>query len=206
MANVINNKGNGKAFQPTVDNTVRNSNASGFGKFMWYLTFILIIPMFVHVALRNKLLKSQMRINETSGTIDIQLKQRRDTLIKLVDATKSYVKYEKGLLTDITKLRKSTFKASDDAKVNKLSGKILAVAEGYPKLQADNLAKELMEQAAYLERELAAARRLYNREVTWFNENIYVWPYNVISSSMKLNTFELFKASAEDKKDVDLKF
>ena len=208
MANLVNpSNDSDKEFNPNVDNTKRTAQASGFGKFIWYLLFIFIIPAIVHVVKRNALLRKQMRINETAAGIDVQLKKRRDTLVKLVDATKSYVKYEKTTLTELTKLRKSTFKGGkDSAKLDSLSARILAVAENYPNLKTDNLVKETMEQAAYLEREIGAARRLYNSEVTQFNASLFTWPNNVVASSMNLSTLPLFSASKSDKEDVKLEF
>lgn len=208
MANLVNpsNK-EAKEFNPNVDNTQRNATASIFGKVMWYLLFLLIIPMIIHVVKRNALLKTQMRINEASAGIDIQLKKRRDTLNKLVDATKSYVKYEKSTLTELTKLRGKTFKGGkDSAALEQVSAKILAVAENYPNLKADGMVKETMEQAAYLEREIGASRRLYNHEVTQFNAGLFMWPTNVVAAGMKLTTLPLFKASESDKEDVKLSF
>ena len=208
MANLVNpsNDGN-QSFNPNVDNTQRTAQSSGFGKFIWYFLFLLIIPMIIHVVKRNALLRKQLRINETSAGIDVQLKKRRDTLVKLVDATKSYVNYEKSTLTELTKLRKSTFAGGkDSAKLNAVSGKILAVAENYPNLKTDGLVKETMEQAAYLEREIAASRRLYNSEVTQFNSGLFTWPTNVVAASMKLSTLPLFAASDSEKKDVKLEF
>ncbi|NQZ66149.1 MAG: LemA family protein [Mycoplasmatales bacterium] len=208
MANLVDpsNKEN-KSFNPNVDNTKRNAEASIFGKTIWYLLFLLIIPIIIHVVKRNSLLKSQMKINETASGIDVQLKKRRDTLVKLVDATKSYIKYERSTLTDLTKLRKATFEGGKDSgKLEALSAKILAVAENYPNLKADSLAKETMEEAAYLEREIGAARRLYNSEVTMFNSNLFIWPTNVVASSMRLSTLPLFRANEKDKEDVKLEF
>jgi LemA protein len=106
--------------------------------------------------------------------IEVQLKKRRDTLIKLVDATKSYVKYEKSTLNELTKLRKSTFSSSEEASnLNKTAAAIMAVAENYPNLKTNELVKETMEQASYLEREIGAARRLYNSQVTSFNRDLF---------------------------------
>lgn len=208
MANLVNpNNKTTEEFNPNVDNTQRQAQAGAFGKVVWYFLFILIIPIFVHVAQRNSLLKTQMKINETASGIDVQLKKRRDTLVKLVDATKSYVKYEKSTLTELTKLRSSSFKGGkDSAKLDSISAKILAVAENYPDLKVNSLIKETMEQAAYIEREIGAARRLYNSEVGYFNTSLFIWPNSIIAASMKLSTLPLFVASESDKEDVKLEF
>ena len=208
MANLINPKDESKEkFNPNVNNIEIKAQASTLAKGAWYVSWILIIPIIIHVIKRNNLLRNQFSINETASGIDVQLQKRRDTLIKLVDATKSYVNYEKSILKDLTEMRKSTFKGGiGSGKLNSLAGQIFAVAENYPQLKTDSLAKETMEQAAYLESEIAAARRLYNSEVIRFNTQLFTWPSNVISSSMGLETISIFKASSNSKKDVKLKF
>ncbi|MDR2830277.1 MAG: LemA family protein, partial [Methanobrevibacter sp.] len=57
----------------------------------------------------------QININQAASNIDVQLKQRADTLNKLVAATKSSVKFEKNLVTDVTALRSvKGYKPGDD--------------------------------------------------------------------------------------------
>ena len=208
MPNLINpNENNASPFQPQVDNINKEANVSDLSKILWYISFLLLVPLIVHIVIRNKLLRNQLNINNSASLIDVQFQKRRDTLIKLVDATKSYVKYEKSLLKELTEIRKTTFENGKGYdQLNSLSGKIFAVAENYPELKADSLAKETMQQAAYLEAEIAAARRLYNSEVTAFNSQLFTLPSNIISSTMKLTTIPLFKISKDEIKDVKLVF
>ncbi len=190
-----------------VNNENRLPKSSGMGKLIWYLSFLLVIPLILHVLWRNSLIRKEFSINEMASGIEVQLKKRRDTLIKLVDATKSYVKYEKSTLNELTKLRKSTFSSSEEASnLNKTAAAIMAVAENYPNLKTNELVKETMEQASYLEREIGAARRLYNSQVTSFNRDLFTWPSNVIASSMNVSTHILFETDEESKKDVSLNF
>jgi LemA protein len=108
------------------------------------------------------------------------LKKRRDTLIKMVDATKSAFKYERSILTDITQLRTaSNFSPSKGGSQNvaKLDGvysKMLATFENYPKLESVAAVRDMMQTADYTEREIAASRRLYNAAVNEFNEMLYI--------------------------------
>ena len=212
MANLINpsNNENKEGFNPNVDNSVKNATVSSGGKIAWYLTFILIIPIIIHIVMRNNLFTAQNRVNELASGIDVQLKKRRDTLVKLMDATKSYVKYEKSVLTDITKLRTMGVNNSNREEFNEVMNKqfaaVNAVFENYPDLKTDKLVQETMESASYLEREIGAARRLYNSEVRRFNQSLFTWPSNVVSASMHLTTLPFFAASETDRQDVSLNF
>ena len=206
MANLVNpNNKDKKEFSPNVDNTTMNAQVSTGAKIIWYILFIFIIPMFIHLSNVNKLKKANISINQMTSGIDIQLQKRSDTLRKLVSVTKSSMKYEKELLTDVTKMRSNSFKGSDgNSKLDGISARIMATAENYPKLESLKGATDLMEQATYIEREISASRRLYNAEVSLFNQMLVSWPSNVSALSLKFETMEMFKASEETKKDVDV--
>lgn len=180
------------------------------GKVILYFSFILIIPIFFYIGKRNALIKLQMRINESASGIDVQLKKRKDTLIKLVDSVKGSMKFEKSLLSDITKLRTNkSGKASLpelDSKLGDISRAINVQMEAYPNLRSIEAVNRLIETAADIELEIAASRRLYNTYVRQFNQGIFTWPGTIAAAAMKLETLPLFEASAEDKKDVSIEF
>jgi LemA protein len=122
----------------------------------------------------------QITINQAASNIDVQLKQRADTLHKLVEASKSSVKFEKNLITDVTSLRSvkgyQPGDATTNANISKMDvaqAKILATLENYPKLESTTTIRELMQTADYLEREISATRRVYNASVSQFNGEIY---------------------------------
>ncbi len=208
MENEVNTQNNKKMEIKNPNATNELPVASPVGKIAWYGSFILLLPLVIHVLIRNSFVKSQAKINELSSDIDVQLKNRRDTLIKLVDATKSYIKYEKTVLQDVTKLRKMNLSdnyGKADSHMNSMFGKIVAVGENYPNLKADESVNKLMEQAAYLEQEIAASRRLYNSQVQWFNATIFTWPNVIIAESMHLSKQPFFEATTQDKEDVSTK-
>ncbi len=152
----------------------------------------------------------QSEVNELASGIDVQIKKRRDTLVKLLDATKGYMKHEKSVLSDVTKLRKMTINSENRSEVNTRTesalGRLLMVSENYPDLKANESIKELMDQASYLEREIGASRRLYNSSVRQFNQQLFAWPSSVPATELGLATLPYFRASNEDKKDVKLDF
>jgi LemA protein len=129
-----------------------------------------------------------------------------------VDATQTSVKFEKSLLTDITRLRNVNVTANDanglvaqDRVSSSALSRLMATFENYPNLKTTDTIRDLMSSADYIEREIAASRRLYNATALQFNQEIQSWPSNVIASSMHLHSFALFAANDEDKKDVSLK-
>lgn len=195
-------------FNPNVDNTQIQANANVAGKIVTYLSFILIIPAILYIMTRNNLVRLQMKINEASSGIDVQLKKRRDTLEKIIDATKGSMKFEKEVLTSVTSLRnagKASIQQADN-ELSKLSGRIMATFEAYPNIKSTENVAKLIDAAEVIEQEIGASRRLYNTYVTQFNTGLFTWPGSVIASAMKLTKLPLFAASEEDRKDVKVSF
>ncbi|MFV8400971.1 LemA family protein [Mycoplasma sp. 005V] len=213
MSNLFNNSEvkNPQGLEPVADNTPVTATASLGGKIVIYASFILIIPLVWYIIRRNNFLRMQNDINEAASGIDTQLQKRSDTLNKIVAQVKSYKIHEEKVFEDVAKLRALTLSGNTAANSqeieslnNSIFGRLMAVGENYPELKADSLYKELMEETVYLEREIAAARRLYNSKANAFNMQIMTWPDNVVSSNMKLTTVPLFQASAKARLDVNM--
>ena len=85
------------------------------------------------------------------------------------------MKFEKSLLTDITKLRKvdSGSEKTASRMVERNFSKLIATMENYPKIASIETVQQLMSRADYAEREIAAARRIYNQQVTAFNASLF---------------------------------
>lgn len=218
MSNIFDNRTEQprEGFNPNIDNSIKNAQASTIGKILFYLSFIFIIPIFYAVSVNNKFNRLQNRINENASNIDVQLTKRSATLIKMYDSVKGYKEFEKSVLTDITKMRnlsQSLPSTNNQAQREELSalnnsvlGRLIAVSENYPDLKSSTLFKELMEESAYIEREIAASRRTYNSVVNEYNRDLFVYPRNVIASAKHLVTAPLYMASTEERKDVKLEF
>ena len=196
------------SFNPNTDNSEVKVKANIVGTVITYISFILIIPFIMYIIKRNKLVNLQMKINEASSGIDVQLKKRKDTLIKLVAAVKGSMEFEKETQKEIVKLR-GTGKQTTQEVMDTTArvGRAINVAvEAYPQLQSTKSVQNLMNSSSDIELEIAASRRLYNSKVTNFNSEIFAWPGSVVATSMHLGKLPLFAASEEDKKDVEIKF
>ena len=197
-------------YNPTVNNVEEPAKASVFGKFFVYISFILIIPIFIFIGTRNSLIRQKQRIEETASDIDVQLKRRMDMLTKLVDVTKQYMQYEKSTLSTITELRSQTspFKIKDVDRINKAisdqMGRINMLMENYPDLKANNSVIELQTGIRDCEDNIAAARRFYNSEVRDFNGRIKTWPTNVAAGTIHAQTYLYFEAALVDRQDVKI--
>lgn len=198
-------------FNPEVQNQVLTPKRTGGQMFLFVFVCIITLGLFAIylVTKKNWFNQQQMKINNATSGIQVQLAQRRDTLVKLVDATKSSMKFEQDTLTEVTKLRNLKIDGGNAVnasnQIEKALKEVYAVFERYPDLKSTQTIQDLMSAADYQERELAAARRLYNSIANEFNEQLFVWPAIIVSSKMKLTSVALFAASAEQRQDVSLK-
>lgn len=201
---------NPQGFNSNVDNTQRTAVASAAQKFGWILMVIctLGIIFLLSISWKNKFIKSQMQINEASSAIQVNEAKRRDTLIKLLEQTKAYMKHERETFELVTKYRSGVANNNETSKLdNQLSQFMMNLNvqyEQYPQLKADNIVAELMSSSQYLETEIGAARRLYNQKVANFNAEIFMFPRIIVASKIGLSTFPMFQASAIQRQDVDM--
>lgn len=201
---------NTNEFNPGADNSKINAQSGTLGKVVYAFTLGLFTLGIHYVIKRNNFLRKQNEINNAASLIDVQLTKRHDTLVKLVDAVSGHQKFESDVYTNIAKMRSlinegASQNSSEIEKLNSsIFGRLFAVAENYPQLKSNELYKELMEQSTYLEREISAARRIYNNHVNEYNQSLFTWPSSVIASSLKLTTKPLYQASSQQRNDVSL--
>ena len=188
---------NKTGFNPNVQNqALQPKHNVGFIILDIILGIITItIWWWVLIAKRNWFNEKQQDINKRASDISVQLVQRRDTLIKLLDLTKSHMKYEQQTLKDLSKVNNQIAKGF--AKVN-------LAFEAYPNLHASDSVMQLMTTADLNEREIAAGRRIYNQSVMEFNQRLFVFPDQDVAASMKLYSLPLFEANQEQKQNVNL--
>src|SRR3990167_2256358 len=141
------------------------------------LIIIGVIVLYVIVAY-NSLIALRNRIENAWSQIDVQLKRRYDLIPNLINTVKGYVKHEKTVLTELTKLRSQLISGSMDQKAkasNQITDalkSVFAVAENYPQLKANENFKMLQEELSGTESKIAYARQFYNDTIMDFNNRL----------------------------------
>ncbi len=161
----------------------------------------------------NGLVTLRNRVREAWSQIDVQLKRRSSLIPNLVEAVKGYVKHEKGVLTEVTKARTALMGAKDPHEAadanNMLTGALktlFAVAENYPQLRASENFKQLQDELSDTETKVAASRQFYNTNVLDLNNSLETIPSAWVGQMFNFKKEEFFKATEEEKKDVEVKF
>ncbi|MEM7822154.1 MAG: LemA family protein [Candidatus Aenigmatarchaeota archaeon] len=177
------------------------------------LALIIVALVAYFVIVYNSLVRLRNNINKAWSNIDVILKQRHDEIPKLVEACKGYMKYEREVLEKITELRTRWASATTITEKAKISDAIsstlktlFAVAENYPQLKANENFLQLQSRITGLENELADRREFYNDSVNNYNIRIQSIPDKFIASLLGYKPIELFKATEEERKDVEIKF
>ena len=161
----------------------------------------------------NGLVSLRNRVKEAWAEIDVQLKRRSSLIPNLVETVKGYAKHEKSVFENVTKARSAMINASSlgakAAANDALSGalkSLFAVAEAYPELKASENFKELQEEISDTETKVAAARQFYNTNVLDLNNTLEQFPSSLVGSWFGFQKQEFFKATEEEKKDIEVKF
>lgn len=173
------------------------------------IAIVIIILIFViwYISTSNKLNRALIKIDEAFSGIDVALAKRYDVLTKMIAVVKGYAKHEKETLFEVIKLRDNmSIKEMNDANraMDENFRKINVVVENYPKLKASENYKMLQQSIIDVEEHLQAARRLYNSNVSLYNQLLVSFPTSSIAKSKGMTKKEFFEADEVKKEDVKI--
>jgi LemA protein len=178
----------------------------------WLGIGIVVLIAIVVVALYNGFVGKRNRVQDALAQIDVQLKRRYDLIPNLIETVKGYAKYERGVLTDVTKLRSSIVTGTVDQRLkanDQLSGalkSIFAVAESYPDLKASANFKDLQEQLEGTEDKISYVRTSFNDYVLDYNNSLQTFPGNVFANWFGFKPATFFQAPPGQSEPVKVDF
>jgi len=169
------------------------------------LIAVVVIVVLWFVSAQRKLVVMDENINNSMSQIGVQLSSRWDALTALLDLTKGYAEHEYKTISDAIKMRtsiNSKSSASDvDAQENILTeamGKIMAVAESYPELKANENYIKTMDSVNMYEEMVRKSRLVYNDSVTKLNRTIRMFPTSVAAGILGIKSRDYLETN--DKK------
>ena len=161
--------------------------------------------------LYNRLIRDRNRVDAAWSDIDVQLQRRHDLVPQLVKAGDQYAGYERATLEAVTNLRAQAMQVSDvselgDAEEALSAGvqRLLAVAEQYPDLKANENFLKLQIELAEIENYLQFARRYYNGSVREYNTRTESVPNNFVAIWFRFTQKSFFQKSSDDVVNVPL--
>lgn len=174
---------------------------------------ILLILVLWAVGIYNSLVGLRNRVDNGWAQIDVQLKQRADLIPNLVETVKGYASHESSTFEAVTQARAAAVAATsveerakaEDA-VSKALVNVLATAEAYPELKANQNFIDLQNQLSALEQKIAYARQFYNDVVLKFNTKIQSVPSNIIAGMFHFEERDYFEAAGQDREVPTVSF
>lgn len=177
---------------------------------------ILGAVAFYGIAIYNALVKATQMVKEAWSGIDVQLKRRSDLIPNIVESIKGYAGHEKDTLREVTEMRTRVQavpegdiagRAVAEGLLGQALGKLMAVAEAYPDLKANENFLQLQQTLDKIEGEVQMSRRYYNGAARDLNVKVESFPSNFVANYFKFQTAEFFEIEdAGDRKVPEVKF
>lgn len=159
----------------------------------------------------NRLVQSEEGVTAAWAQVENVYQRRADLIPNLVATVKGYAEHERETLEAVTAARADATKvtvspdqldeqsiAAFQAAQNQLSGalgRLIAIAENYPDLKANQNFSDLQAQLEGTENRIAVERQKFNDAALEYNKQVRVFPDNIIASIFGLKTKGYFKAS-----------
>jgi LemA protein len=174
------------------------------------IIFAVVIALVLWVVVSyNRLVGLRNGVANGWRQIDVQLKRRHDLIPNLVNAVRGAMDFERDTLTAVIDARAKALTASGPAdaaqkegQLTQALGRLLALAENYPTLKANENVKLLQEELSATENTVGFARQFYNDIATKFNTAQQVFPTNIFANMLGFKPSELFEITDVREREV----
>ncbi len=171
-----------------------------------------LIFVFRKIAARNYFQQLEQRIQAEASNIDNYLEQRVQILQNVVGLVEKSMQLDKDVMTSVAALRSGgsvneSNRGEVSRQVDTAFGRLFPQVEAYPELKSQNTIADAMQQNSYLQREITAARTVYNSRVAQWNTDIFRWPAKMIVAARQHYTTRIpFSVSEETRERAREKF
>lgn len=150
----------------------------------------------------NGLIRLRNTVQTSWHQIEVQLQRRYDLIPNLVATVQGYARHEQAVFTEVTRARAAAVQSAAgspamrqgaESMLTAALGRLMAVAEAYPDLKANQNFLHLQAELTNTEDRIAAARRLYNNNVRDYNTRQQSIPTNIIAGMGPFNLADFFE-------------
>ena len=180
---------------------------------VWVAVGVLGALLLAGILIYNRLVRLRVRTENAWSQIDVQLRRRYDLIPNLVEAVKGYAAHEREVFEEVTRARSRAEAASgvgDQAaaenQITQSLRQLLAVAENYPELKANENFLALQEELSGTESKIAFARQFYNDQVARLNTLIQSFPSNIVARLARAEPREFFDIEDPTRGPVSVQF
>jgi LemA protein len=177
---------------------------------LWIVLAIIVILVLWVMGAYNGLVGLRNAVKNAWAQIDVQLKRRYDLIPNLVETVKGYAKHERETFEMVTKARNLAQQATNagaaergkvEGELGMALGRLLAVAEAYPELKANQNFLALQEELTSTENKISFSRQFYNDSVLNFNNKIQMFPSNIIAGMFNFKASESFEVNVPEQRE-----
>ena len=178
---------------------------------LWVVLGIIVILLIILAGNYNGLVGLRNQVKNSWAQIDVQLKRRYDLIPNLVETVKGYMKHERETLEAVTNARNLAQQGASAgaSERGKLEGgltaalsRLLAVAENYPDLKANQNFLALQEELTSTENKISFSRQYYNDSVLKFNNKTQMFPSNIIAGMFGFKAGEFFEVTEAEQREA----
>jgi LemA protein len=178
---------------------------------VWVIIGIVVILLFIIVGLYNGLVRLRNQVKNAWAQIDVQLKRRFDLIPNLMETVKGYMKHERETLEAVTNARNMAQQVASagagergkaEGLLGQALGRLLAVAENYPDLKANQNFLALQEELTSTENKISFSRQYYNDSVLRFNNKIQMVPSNIVAGIFNFQLGEFFEIEVPEEREA----
>ena len=183
---------------------------------------ILVVVVLWAIGGYNGMVKMDEQVQNSWANVETQYQRRADLIPNLVSTVKGYAKHEQQTLEDVVKARSEATQLKVDAEnltpeklaafqkaqsgVSSALGRLLAVAENYPDLKANQNFLELQSQLEGTENRITVARKDFNDTAKSYNQAIRQFPKNILAGIFGFEKKSYFEAEAGSEKAPKVEF
>jgi len=178
---------------------------------LWIILGILGVCLLAFIVIYNGLVRLRNQVKNAWSQIDVQLKRRYDLIPNLIETVKGYMKHERETLESVTNARNMAQQLSGgsvgarskaEGELSSALGRLLAVVENYPDLKANQNFLALQEELTSTENKISFSRQFYNDSVLRVNNQIQMFPSNVVAGMTGFKAEEFFEVSVAAEKEA----
>src|SRR6059058_1936000 len=181
----------------------------------WIVLGVIVVLVLWIIMIYNQLVAMRQRVGQAFADVDVQLKLRHDLIPNLVETVKGYAAHERGTLEAVIQARNSAVnsvgappaaRAQAENALTQTLGRLFALAEAYPNLQANQNFLGLQNELANTEDKIAYARQFYNSAVQTYNTSTQSIPTNIVAGIGGFRARDLFQAMGDERGPVQVRF
>ena len=152
----------------------------------------------------NNLVKLRENVTSAQSVVETQLQRRADLIPNLVNTVKGYASHEEDVFTAVADARTALSGAktvdelnSAQSQLDSAVSRLLAIAESYPDLKANENFINLQDELAGTENRISVARQDYNDAAKEYSTKIQSFPASIIAGLFQFEKADYFTATAE---------